>query len=121
MRMATKAGKWIDRAGILGSTLLAMVVVATPLAMWVSWTEGIFIGVIVVGGVAFLLYCMLQRVEAPAGRVPRGPSKTVSHLDDGMVKDLSDLQPFVYHNRGSAEARVQRTFDKVKEALKGKE
>ena len=73
------------------------------------------------GAVAFLLYCVLQRVEAPAERVPRGPSKTVSHLDDGMVKDLSDLQPFVYHNRGSVEARVQRTFDKIKGALKSKE
>jgi hypothetical protein len=98
-----------------------MVVVATPLAMWASWTEGIFIGVIVVGLVAALLYCALDRGGAPAGRDPRGPSSTVSRLDDRMINDLSDLQPSVYHNRGSAEARVRRTFDKVKEALKGSE
>jgi hypothetical protein len=119
MGMATKPREWIGRVGILGSTLLAMVVVATPLAMWVSWTEGIFVGVIVVGLVAALLYCVVERGGAPAGRDPLGPSKTVSRLDDRMVKDLSDLQPFVYHNRGSAEARIRRTFDKVKEALEG--
>lgn len=119
--MATKAREWIDRLGTLGSTLLAMIVVATPLALWMSWTEGIFTGVIVVGLVAALLYCVLERGGVPVGRDPQGPSRTVSRLDDRMVKDLSDLQPFVYHNRGSAEARVRRTFDKVKEALKGKE
>jgi hypothetical protein len=34
---------------------------------------------------------------------------------------MTCFQPLVDHNRGSAEAPVQRTFDKVKEALKGKE
>jgi hypothetical protein len=70
--MATKARARVARARILGTTLLAMVVVATLLAMRVSWTEWSFIGMIVVGLVATLVYRVLDRVEAPAGRDPGG-------------------------------------------------
>jgi hypothetical protein len=38
-----------------------------------------------------------------------------------MVKQLSDLQPFVYHNHGSAEVRARCTFDRAKEVLEGKD
>ena len=106
--------------GILGTTVLGMIVVATPLAIWVSWTEWMFIGVIVTGIAAAALFIALDPAEPREGRDQPDSSKTVTRLDDQIVAELSNLHPFVYHNRLSAERRLQTTLDKVKEALRGR-
>jgi hypothetical protein len=115
--MGTRVHGWAGRAAALVTTSLAMIVMMTPLAMWVSWTDRIFIGVSAVGVVAAVLYCLLDRGEAPASRDRPAAPQTVSDLDDRLLAELSNLQPFVYHNRLSADSRLRRTLDKVKAAL----
>jgi hypothetical protein len=106
---------------ILVTSILAVIVLVTPLALWASWTESIFIGVMVLGVVAAALRCVLDPAETPAGRDPSASPGTVDRLSDQMAAELSNLQPFVYHNRLSAEGHLQRAFDKVKGALRRKQ
>lgn len=119
--MTTDGRGLMGRMGILATSVLAIIVLVTPLAMWASWTESMFIGVIVLGVVAAVLYCLLDRAETPAGRDPRATPGTIDRLSDQAAAELSNLQPFVYHNRLSAEGHLQRTLDKVKETLRGQQ
>ncbi len=49
-----------------GLILLGLVLMMTPLAMWVAWTETIFLGVLATGATALVLYGVLDRFERPA-------------------------------------------------------
>jgi hypothetical protein len=87
-----RADGWIGRLVIAVTSALAMVVLATPLALWVSWTEEMWRG---------------------------GPrSRTISALDDRVTAELSNLNPMIYHNRLSAEGTLRNTLERVKRTLK---
>ena len=119
--MATEARGWIGRMGVLGTSVLAVIILVTPLALWVSWTGSMFVGVIVLGVTAAALYCLLDRTGTPRGRDQAASPRTVDRLDEQTVEELSNLQPFVYHNRLSVERHLRNTLDKVKETLRGKQ
>jgi hypothetical protein len=116
--MTTDVSGLVGRMGILATSVLAIIVLVTPLALWVSWTGPMLIGVMVLGVVSAALYCVLDRVETGVGRDPRATLGTIDRLSDQAAAELSNLQPFVYHNRLSVEGRLQRTLDKVKETLR---
>ncbi|HSE95593.1 MAG TPA: hypothetical protein VLD61_06845, partial [Methylomirabilota bacterium] len=107
------------RVRSLGLNALAMIVLISPLALWVSWTEWMFVAVIVIGLTTGALYFLLDRSPDPVEGGPRGrpQATTVTPVDDQLLAELSNLNPMVYHNRLSAERRLQNTLDKIKEAL----
>ena len=117
MKTIGEGQRRIGHARTLTASVLGMIVVATPLAMWVAWTGWMFVGALFVGVAAAALHCALDQVGVSTAGEPHRSPETVSPLDDGIVAELSNLQPFVYHNRLSAERRLQSTLDKIKERL----
>ncbi len=117
MGIGGKRRPWAGRLRAAGTSTLAIVVLIAPLAMWVSWSERMFIWVIAIGIGAAALYFALDQAGPATDGQRSAPSRTVSQLDDELVAEVSNLQPFVYHNRLSAEPRPRHSFDKVKKAL----
>jgi hypothetical protein len=119
LTMATQTARWGKPARSLGLSALAMIVLISPLALWVSWTEWMFVAVVVVGLTAAVLYCLWDRSPEPGKSEPAGrqATRTVSAVDDELLAELSNLNPMVYHNRLSIESRLQATLDRIKQAL----
>ena len=93
--------RFADALRTIGFTLLGMVVAATPIALWVAWTHTIFFGVILVGAVAAALYCYFADFANLRPMTPRAFPDEVRRatLDDGFVRDVQRLHPFVHHHR----------------------
>ena len=58
--------KFTDSLITRGLILLGFVLMLTPLALWVAWTETIFLGVLATGAATLVLYGVLERFERPA-------------------------------------------------------
>ena len=90
-------------------TLLGLILMATPLALWVAWSETILFGVLATGFAAGVLYCVLARFEEP-GRPAKGKpgaDRRPMALPDEALEDLRGLHPYIHHHRptGSPEFR----------------
>jgi hypothetical protein len=118
VKIAATPNGWAGRVLILVTSALALIVLVSPLLMWVSWTEKMFVGVIVLGVIAGGLYCLLDRFADPVAGDPGRAPRTLSALDDQMVAELSNLGPMIYHNRLSAEGRLRKVLDRVKRSLR---
>jgi hypothetical protein len=42
-------------------SILGFIILVTPLVLWASWSQAMFVGVLVVGGASALSYCILAR------------------------------------------------------------
>lgn len=49
----------------IAMTVLGFVMVLSPLALWVAWTETIFYGILMVFGLAFCLLCLIENLSGP--------------------------------------------------------
>ncbi len=58
--------KFADSLITHGLIFLGLVLMVTPLALWVAWTETNFLGVLATGAIALVLYGVLDRFERPA-------------------------------------------------------
>jgi hypothetical protein len=105
----------------VGLTLLAAILVATPLALWVAWTGPILFGVLAAGLAAAVLYCLLARLELPA---VASPSRTAAlrpePLPDELVDEIQRLHPFVHHNRFAKDRAFRAAMRRLKLHLYGK-
>ncbi len=95
--------KIADSLVTLGLMLLGFVLMVTPLALWVAWTDTIFIVVLVTGAAASVLYCVLVRFERPANPAQSEASDYVRAviLPDKIIAKLQRLHPFIHHHRPS--------------------
>ena len=86
--MARSAGSLVT-AGLL---LLGLVLMVTPLALWVAWTDAIFLMVLATGAMAGVLYCVLVRFERPADANQSEASEDVAagNLPGTMIEDLQN-------------------------------
>lgn len=106
---------------LLTLTLIALglVIMVTPLALWVAWTEVILFAVLAAFTAAAGLYCVLVRYEKPDHR---GDGEHAAHarpgpLPDEAVAELQALHPFIHHHRPSNGAAFRAAMDKVKRLL----
>ena len=83
--------------------LLGSVVMATPLALWVAWTDTILLLVLAAGISAGVLYCVLVRFEKSAGPERRRSAEhgCAGTWTERTVAELQRLHPFIHHHRPS--------------------
>ncbi len=95
--------KIADSLVALGLMLLGFVLMVTPLALWVAWTDTILLGVLATGATAGVLYCVLVRFERPANPAKGEPSDygRAVMLPDKIIVELQKLHPFIHHHRPS--------------------
>ena len=101
-----------------GLIVLGLILMATPLALWVAWSEIVFVVVLVSGGVAAWLYCVLVEYERPPGpQRPGPPYHRVDAWADRLIENIQRLHPFVHHNRLSATTKFNAAMADLKRFL----
>ena len=95
--------KIADSLITLGLMVLGFVMMVTPLALWVAWTETILLVVLATFATAVVLYGVLVRFERPANPAQSEPSDYVRAviLPDKVIVDLQELHPFIHHHQPS--------------------
>ena len=113
--MARSAGSLVT-AGLL---FLGLILMVTPLALWVAWTDAIFLIVLATGAMAGVLYCVLVRFEGPADRAESEASGDVAadNLPGPMIEDLQRLHPFIHHHRPSGGPKFRTAMNRWKKHL----
>ncbi len=111
--------KFVDRLITHGHILLGLVLMVTPLALWVAWTETIFLGVLVTGATALVLYGVLDRFERPANPAQSETSDYVRavNLPDEIIVDLQNLHPFIHHHQPSGGSKFHTAMNRLKKHL----
>jgi hypothetical protein len=102
-------------------TAAGLIMVATPLALWLAWSQATFVLVLGAGAAFGLLFFVLYPdTRATTNQEQRKDpnSKTMENLDDKFLSELSDMGPFIYHhNRLSGDSRFRRKMARLKKHL----
>ena len=111
--------KFADSLITHGLVFLGFVLMMTPLALWVAWTETIFLGVLATGAAALVLYGILERFEKPADPAQRESSDYVRAkiLPVESIVDLQDPHPFRHHLRPTGSPKFQIAMCNLKKSL----
>ena len=111
--------KFADSLITPGLILLGLVVMVTPLALWVAWTDTLLLVVLAAGATAGVLYCVLVRFEKPVDPAQSEPSDYVraENLPDEMIEELQSLHPFIHHHRPSGGSKFQIAMYHLKKRL----
>ena len=82
---------------------LGLVLMATPLALWVAWSDIALFVILASGVAAAVLYCVLVRFEEPAepGQDNTSESLRAEPLPEDLIEDVQRLHPFIHHHRRS--------------------
>jgi hypothetical protein len=103
------------------SVVCGLVLMATPLLLWVAWSIPVMMAVLASGAAAAVLCCLLataRDADGPdrlfiAGQVwRRRPS-------DEFLAELADPGPRIHHNRLSATSAFRRGMDRLRGLLDG--
>ena len=111
--------KLADGLVTLGLIVLGLVLMATPLAIWVAWSGTMLVIVLATGAAAGVLYCVLVRFEKPAAPAPGDASRRVRRatLSDDAMEEVRKLHPLVHHNRRSGSPEFRGAMDRLKKHL----
>ncbi len=111
--------KFTDSLITYGHILLGFVLMVTPLALWVAWTETIFLAVLATGATALVLYGVLDRFERPANPAQSETSDYVRAvtLPDEIIVELQNLHPFIHHHRPSGSPKFHTAMYRLKKHL----
>jgi len=104
----------------VGLTVLGLIATITPLALWLAWSEPVFIFVLGSGIAAVTAIWVLAGFEESLKDDERdgashGPAQTLS---DESLSELSELGPFVYHHCSTGGPRFQTTMRALKSRLR---
>ena len=111
--------KFADGLITRGLIFLGLVLMVTPLALWVAWTETIFLAVLATGATALVLYGVLDRFERPTNPARSESSDHVRAviLPDEIIVELQDLHPFIHHHRPSGGTKFHKAMSRLKKHL----
>ena len=111
--------KFVDSLIHHGLILLGWVLMITPLALWVAWTETIFLGVLATAATALVLYGVLDRFERPANPTQSESSDYVRAriLPVKSIVELQNLHPFIHYRRQSGGPKFQKAMYHLKKHL----
>jgi len=96
-----------------GLTVLGLIVMVTPLALWVAWSESVFIFVLASSVVAVIAICVLAGHDGRRNEDEHHAGPT-QKLSDESLSELSDLGPFVYHHCSTGGSRFQTSMRTLK-------
>ena len=108
-----------DRLTGIGLTILGLVLMVSPLALWVAWTDTILVIVLASALVAGVLYCVLARCEKPVRPAPRDAADRIRRepLPEQAMDDLQTLYPFIYHNGPAGGPKFHAVMRRLKRHL----
>ncbi len=109
--------KFADSLITRGLMLLGFTMMLTPLALWVAWTETIFIVVLVTGAAAAALYSFLVRFEKPPAQSEPSDDVRAVILPDKIIEELQSLHPFIHHHRPSGGPKFHTAMYHLKKHL----
>ncbi len=111
--------KFADGLITRGLIFLGLVLMVTPLALCVAWTETIFISVLATGATALVLYGVLDRFERPVNPARRETSDDLRavKMPDEITAELQDLHPFIHHHRPSGGPKFRTAMSRLKKHL----
>ena len=98
--------------------ILGLVLVFSPLALWVAWSEQVLL-LVLSGGIAAIIALALiyrlsgdERDDAVAASGGRPAS-----LSDEFIAEVSSMAPWIYHNRLSGDSRFQAKMRRLRKLL----
>jgi len=98
------------------SVACGLVLMATPLLLWVAWSIPVMMAVLAAGAVAAVLCCLL----AAAGDAD-GPDRLFiagqawrRRPSDEFLAERADPGPWIHHNRPSATSAFRRGMDRLR-------
>ena len=104
------------RSVVLG--IAGLLMVTTPLALWVAWSPVVFVLALGTGVAAGVLFCVLYPDSKVTDEQPCNDSNSsIKHLDEEFLSELSEMGPFIYHNRLSGDATFRRKMVYLKKKL----
>jgi hypothetical protein len=103
----------------LGTVAFGVILMLTPLALWVAWTKTVFVVVLMLGAVAGALCCVLAADPGSVleDRRERSRPESTPTLPDEFVAGLHELFPLTYHHRRIGDPFFQRKMDRLKKLL----
>ena len=111
--------RFADSLRSTGLLVFGFLLMMTPLALWVAWSDTILLLVLAVGTMAGVLYCVLVPFEGPAPSPGNRASVPVQGetLPDGLIEELQSLHPFIHHHRPSGGSRFRIVMGRLKARL----
>ena len=117
--MATER-RLTERLRSVGMTLLGLVLVLVPLALWVAWSEIVLLMVVVIGAASAILLGILSDYRRSAGDEPAGRA-TRETLPDDFAAEVHRLFPLTYHHSRKPSARFRKTMERLRKMIKGQQ
>jgi hypothetical protein len=111
--------RWAERLSSCGETGLGLVLAATPVALWIAWTETVLLSVMAVAVVSAALLVLLtdfsrRTIDDPLGGV--GAAGKVA-LPDEFVDEVHRLFPLTYHHSLVGRARFRRAMERLSDLI----
>jgi uncharacterized membrane protein len=97
-------------------TVFGLVLLVTPLALWIAWTDTVLVVVLAIGAVAGVL-CSLLAGDRDAGATDRGEvagPERAPVVSDRFLAEMTGIGPWIYHNRISADPGFRRKMDRLR-------
>ena len=96
-------------------TALGIILLITPLALWVVWTETLFVVVLALGATSGVLCWVLAGYEDTIPKDQYEPQAPVSRqmLTDEFLAELTSFSPWIYHHHGLRNTAFQRKMDRL--------
>jgi hypothetical protein len=96
-----------------------LIMAATPLALLVAWPHATFVlGLGASAAFGLLFFVMYADTRATDEEQRKdSSSRTMEYLDEEFLSELSNMGPFIYHNRLSGESRFRRKMALLKKKL----
>lgn len=108
----------VDRFVAGSLVVLGLILMATPLALWVAWSKTVYFIVLLTGGVAAALYCFLVEREPPPRPQRQGPPyHRMEAWTDRTIARLRRLHPFIHHDRHTGGDRFNAAMNRIRRFL----
>jgi hypothetical protein len=105
-----------DQLREIGAVALGLILAATPLAIWIAWSDTVFIAIlaICVGAMVSLIALVWFDKSDDAHRPAEERSNQGDSLDPEFIVELHRLVPFTYHHRRLGDVRIRRKMAKLR-------
>ena len=98
-------------------TAAGIVLVATPLALWIAPSPAFLFSALATGIVAAMFLCALSFCQHYLLGPPDAPAEFPRPLPDRFVAELHKMSPLVYHHRLIGDRSFERKMDPIRKLL----